>query len=641
MFARARGCRRAYYSPAMEAARPRTRGRRLRRGTVERPLNTRLVRVGFLVVVPAILALLFSISSTGTLPRSSLDPLFDGENAAAIADTLSTQYPSRVPGSEGARDAAFWYQETVSTLGLSTEEDMWTEDLADLGKVALRNIVTIVPGRSDETIVVVAHRDNAGTDEPLGDNASGTAALVELARGFAPQETGPAPEPNRTLVLVSTDGGSFGGAGAAHFAATSPLAQSAIAVVVLDDLGGRGRPRIAIAGDKPVSPARALVRTAAARVEEETGVEPTLAGAPTQLVDLGVPFATGEQGRFLDHEIAAVTLTTSDPDSPGGLVDRGVVGVQRLGQLGRATEALLSSLDQSVGNPFRTPDSLFLGDRAASGWTVRLVLILAVVPFALGLVDLLVRARRRALPFAPALRALRTRLGLMLFGGLLVWLGAQIGVFPTGADLPPAPFTSLLDSPPIAGLVLLAFTFAMAWLALRPRLVARARATSEERLTGLSVALGAVGLVAIGLALTRPYALVFVLPSLYAWLWLPLEGRAWRRIALFLAGLVGPVGGLAALSFELGVSIPGAALYAVGLVTVGYLPLWTALLILVWLAGAAQVGALALGRYGPYAGGVEPPPPGPVRRILRPPTRETGNGRAPRPRARPRRAARG
>jgi Peptidase family M28 len=603
----------------MEAARPRARGRRLRRGTVERPLNARLVRVGFAVVVPAFIAMLFSISTTGVLPRSSLEPLFDAENAAAIAGTFSIQYPSRVPGSEGARDAAFWYQETVSSLGLTTEEDVWTQDLADLGQVELRNVFSVVPGRSEETIVVVAHRDNAGTEQPLGDNASGTAALVELARGFAPQESGPDPLPNRTLVLVSTDAGSYGGAGAARFAETSPLAASAIAVVVLDGIGGRGRPRIAIAGDRPVSPARPLVRTAAARVEEQAGVAPELPGVPTQLIDLGLPFAGGEQGRFLDHEIAAVTLTTSEPGDPAiPAGDPGsAVGVERLGELGRATEALLSSLDASVGVAFRTPDSLFLGDRAASGWTIRLALVLGVVPFTLGLVDLLVRARRRRLPFAPALRALRTRLALMLFAGLLVWLGALAGIFPTGAALPLASFTSLLDNPPLAGLALLAFTFAMAWLALRPRLVRRTAPSSEERLAGLAVALAAVGVVAIALALASPYALVFILPSLYAWLWLPLEGRAWHRAALFALGLLGPVVGLLLLSAELGISAPGAALYLVGLVTVGYLPLGTALLMMAWTAGAAQVGALAFGRYGPYAGGAEPPPPGPVRRALR------------------------
>jgi hypothetical protein len=574
------------------------------------------VRVGFVLVVPAILACLFSVSTTGTLQRSSLEPLFDAANAATMIETLSTQYPSRVPGSEGAAGAALWYRETVAALGLSTEEDIWSEELADLGTVELRNVVTVVPGRSEETLVLVAHRDNAGADETLGDNASGTAALIELARGFAPQEAGPDPQPQRTLVLVSTDAGSYGGAGAARFAETSPLADSAIAAVVLDSIAGRGRPRIAIAADAPVSPARPLVRTAAARVEEQAGVAPLLPGVPTQLVDLGLPFAAHEQGRLLEHQIAAVTLTTTDPDDPEGSTEdpTRAVGVQRLGQLGRATEALLSSLDASVGASFRTPDSLFIGERAASGWTVRLVLVLAVVPFALGLVDLLVRGRRRRLPFAPALRAIRSRLGLMLVGGLLVWLGAISGVFPTGARLPLPPFTSLLDDPPLAGLALLACAFAAAWLIGRRRLIAVTEASSEERLAGLAVALGFVGIVAVVLALTKPYALVFVLPSLYAWLWLPLEGRLWQRALLFVLGLSGPVLGLVLLSDELGISAPGAALYVIGLVTVGYLPLETALLLLVWGAAAVQVGSLAFGRYGPYAGGAEPPPAGPLRR---------------------------
>ena len=313
-----------------------------------------------------------------------------------------------------------------------------------------------------------------------------------------------------------------------------------------------------------------------------------------------------------------MTLTTADPDDPAAAEDpTRAVGVQRLGQLGRAAEALLSSLDRSVGVAFRTPDSLFIGDRAASGWTVRLVLVLAVVPFALGLVDLLVRGRRRGLPFAPALRALRSRLGLMLFGGLLVWLGAMSGVFPTGAPLPLAPFVSLLDTPPLAGLALLACAFALAWLVARRRLLPLAAPSSEERLAGLAVALGVVGVVAIALAFTKPYGLVFVLPSLYAWLWLPLEGRLWQRALLFVLGLSGPVLGLVVLSDELGISVPGAAFYVIGLATVGYLPLGTALLLLVWGAAAAQVGALAFGRYGPYAGGAEPPPAGRMRSALR------------------------
>jgi peptidase M28-like protein len=570
-------------------------------------------------VAPALLALLFSISTTGTLPRSSLEPLFDGENAATLARSFSTQYPSRVPGSVGAAQAARWYEETIGALGLATEEDVWTENLADLGNIELRNVITVVPGRSEETIVVVAHRDNAGTGRPVGDNASGTAALIELARGFAPQEFGPDPRPQRTLVFVSSDGGSYGGAGAERFAATSALARDAIAVVVLDGLGGRGRPRLAIAGDEPVSPARALVRTAAARIQEQVGSAPSLPSIPTQLADFGMPFAYEEQGRFLGHGLAAVTLTTSapgNPATPAGAPDT-ELAVRTLGQLGDATEALLSSLDSSLGGAFRTPDSVFFADRAASGWAVRLTLVLAVVPFALGLVDLIVRGRRRGLPFRPALRALRTRLVVALFAGLLVWIGALGGVFPTGAALPLSPFAESLDNPPIGGILFLAAALAVGWLVARPRLVPSRPTTAEERLAGLATALACVAVVAVVLAAAKPYALAFVLPSLYAWLWLPIERRLWQRVAMFVVGLAGPVLGLVLLANELGLSIPRTALYAVGLVTVGYVPLSSALLGLVWLAVAAQVAAIAFGRYAPYANGAEPSPPGAIRSLVR------------------------
>jgi hypothetical protein len=594
----------------MEAARPRTRGRRLRHGTVERPLNARLVRVGFLVVIPAFLAFLFSISTTGALQRYPLDPLFDGESAATFAETLAVDYPSRVPGSEGAAEAAGWYRETIASLGLRTEEDVWTADLADLGTVELRNVVSIVPGRSEQAIVLVAHRDNAGAEQVQGENASGTATLIELARGFAAQDVGPDPLPEHTLVLVSTDAGAYGGAGAARFVAESPHAADAIAVIVLDDLG-RGRPRLAIAGDDPVSPARTLVRTAAARLTEEVGAEPTLPSIPTQLVDLGVPFALDEQGRFLGGGLSALTVTTA-----GGSGNNLIPEVGRLGQLGRATEALVSSLDRSVGGAFRTPDSIFFADRAASGWTARLTLVLAVVPFSLGVVDLIVRGRRRELPFAPALRAQRTRLGIWAFAALLVWIGAQARILPTGEALPLPPYAEFFETRPLFGGLVLGGAFVLGWLVMRRQLVPVVPAAPDERLAGFVVALAVLGAVAVGLAVFQPYALVFVLPSLYAWLWLPLEGRFTARVILLLVGLAGPVFGLVVLGRELGLSVPDAALYVVGLFTVGYLPLGSALLGLAWAAAATQIAALALGRYAPYAGGLARPPVGPLRRSL-------------------------
>jgi hypothetical protein len=576
------------------------------------------VRVSSLIVVPALLALLFSVSATGTLPRPPLEPLFDQDTAAGLASDLTSQFPSRVPGTQGDVDAALWFKESISAFGLEVGEDVWTEDIPELGRVELRNVVAVVPGRSDLAIVLVAHRDNAGVTRPYGDNASGTAALIELARGFAPRGATETPRPQRTLVLVSTDAGAYGGAGAARFATQSPYADAAFAAVVLDGIAGGGHARVAIAGDEPRSPAPALVRTALTRVEEQTGSEPYLAGIPTQLVDLGVPFAYAEQGRLLASSIAAVTLTTEERGEPALPVGdpAGGLALDQLGDMGRATEVLVGSIDSSVSAAFRTPDSVFLRDRVASGWTVRLTLLIAVVPFALGALDLLVRTHRRRLQLAPAVRALRTRIVFWLYAGFLLWLAGVAGILPTGAALPLPTYSSLVTDWPVAGLGLVVIALVIGWLVLRRRLTYSERATAEERLAGYSVALAWLAVVAFVIGIVKPYALVFVLPSLYAWLWLPLRARSWARAALFAAGFAGPVTGLVILASQLDLGLLDTVLYVLGLATVGYVSIGSVLLALAWAAAAGQLGALAFGRYAPYAGGAEPPPAGLVRTAL-------------------------
>jgi len=200
---------------------------------------------------------------------------------------------------------------------------------------------------------------------------------------------------------------------------------------------------------------------------------------------------------------------------------------------------------------------------------MRLTLVLCVVPFALGVVDLLVRCRRRALPLAPAFRALRTRLLLWVFAGLLVGVGLLAGVFPTGADLPLPPYTTLVTDAPVAGLALLAIVFGLGWLVGRRRLIPVRSPDTNEELAGLTAALAGLGSLAIVLALAKPYGLVFVLPSLYAWMWLPLRSRLWQRSLVFGVGLAGPLLGLLLLSRQLDLGPVDAQLYVVGLLAAG------------------------------------------------------------------------
>lgn len=142
---------------------------------------------------------------------------------------------------------------------------------------------------------------------------------------------------------------------------------------------------------------------------------------------------------------------------------------------------------------------------------------------------------------------------------------------------------------------------AAAWLVAREGLIPRRPATKEETLAGQAVALLALGLVALVVVATNPFTAIYLLPSLYAWLWLPQaqDSAPIARAGLLLLGFAGPL--MLLLSFDarlgLGVETPW---YLLSLVAVGYVP-WIAVgLGVAWLAVAGQLTAVAAGRYAPY-----------------------------------------
>ena len=107
------------------------------------------------------------------------------------------------------------------------------------GRVELQNLVAEAVGRSPRTIVVMAHRDNDGRGPGANDNASGTAMLIQLARAYGVPPGLPSGQlrPNHTILFVSTDGGAYGGVGAAWFAAHSPFRNDVAGVINLDTVG--------------------------------------------------------------------------------------------------------------------------------------------------------------------------------------------------------------------------------------------------------------------------------------------------------------------------------------------------------------------------------------------------------------------
>ena len=579
----------------------RRRGSRRRPSAARRGADARLVRNTALVLLAPLLLLMFTTSRPGPLPAAALPPAFAAASALQLTTELARDYPNRVPGSAGAARATGWYREQVALYGLDVAEDRWREDVPGLGETELVNLVTVVPGVKDDVIVLVAHRDNKGASGGANDNASGTAAPVELLRGYAVTGTlARRLQPAHTLVFLSSDGGAYGALGARHFATRSPLARRAVAVLSLDGIAGRARPRLELAGAASRSPAPSLVRTATVRVGEQVGEEPARPGLLTQLVDLALPFGYGEQGPFLVAGRSALRLTTA-PDASAGDDDRpDTVSGQRLGQLGRAVEATLSSLDGAIQLSGRAASFLYLGDRVVRGWAVELLLLTALLPFAVAVLDLVVRALRRGLRLAPAGRRLLGRVGFWLALGGLVFAAALAGVFPLSGPEPPVADAPPVDPAPAPGLLLLLVAMAGIWLALRRR---RTKEPPVDPLAGYTVAFATLAAVAVVVAAVSPFALLFLLPSLYAWLWLPsLRGRSgWVADAVFGLGLLGPVLCLVVVAQQLGLGAR-APLYVVGLATTGTVPWLLAICALIWAAVATQIAALvASGRDAPVS----------------------------------------
>ncbi len=235
-----RGRRAARIALAMAMARTPARRRRARRGSLERPVNARLYRASLLVLALPLLILAFSVTRPGALPAPLLPPNFDGSVTRQLATDFSTHFPDRAPGGPGSLRAGQWFRDQLAPYGLPVSSDTWVAHVPGLGEVRLRNLWAVARGQSADAIVVMAHRDDIGTGPGANDDASGTAALVELARGYAQAGT-PAAERVRsahTVVFLSTDGGSFGGLGALRFAERAPF--HVVATINLAAIGGRG-----------------------------------------------------------------------------------------------------------------------------------------------------------------------------------------------------------------------------------------------------------------------------------------------------------------------------------------------------------------------------------------------------------------
>jgi hypothetical protein len=244
-------------------------------------------------------------------------------------------------------------------------------------------------------------------------------------------------------------------------------------------------------------------------------------------------------------------------------------------------------------------------------------LLAAVLPAFVVIVDLFARCRRRGISLGPALRALRLRCAYWIAALLFFELLNAAGAFPHGTARPVSLETSAAQNWPVATLILFGVVLAGGWLAVRERLLPHGALEAEEDVAGHTAALLGLLLVTLLVLALNRYALLLVLPSLHAWIWLPQirDRPRWIRIAVFFAGLAGPLWLLHAFSTRLGLGFD-TPWYLMELAVVHLVSFPFLLVGACWVAVAAQLVALTTGRYAPVPARRRGSPPTALRRSV-------------------------
>jgi hypothetical protein len=472
-------------------------------------LDLRLYRAAFLPAVLAVIVAAFVLESREPpIVGSTLAPdAFDGRRAISELDLLSSAFPDRRPG--GADDGRL-AATVAAQLRAGGEFDVSTRrfdaQTAD-GERSLTTVVGVRQGLDPRRIVVMAHRDalQRGSRAQL----SGTAALLELARVFRAGRS-----LRRTLVLVSTSGGSAGLAGAREFA--KHPGGPVDAVLVLGDMAGvRTRKPLVVpfSNGLGVAPPR-LAETARLALRTEAGLRSGGYRLPGRIARLAFPLTLSEQGELNDRGSPAVLLSASGERGPGGEEE---VSRRRLQSFGRAALRTVTAIDSASPIPRPTAD-LGVQTKILPGWAVRLVTGLLILPALVAAVDGFARVRRRRQPVRMWLRWTITGAIPFVLAALLVWLLRILGLIPApGAPVPPGAVP--VDAAAIATMAGAAVVMALGWFVVRPAVLRLMGVRGRPEMGGAGAAVALLTVAVVSAAwLANPYAAALLLPALHVWL---------------------------------------------------------------------------------------------------------------------------
>jgi hypothetical protein len=575
----------------------------------------RIYRAAFVPLLFVLVIAGFSLAGRPGPMGSTLAPdAFDGTRAFAGLQALAERYPDRRPGSPGDNRLAAYIAQALRGLGgpptAGTPASLGVPSNAAGGGFQVstrqvraptidgaRTLTTVIAERPGSTgskpIAILAHRDAVvrGSVAEL----SGTAALLELARVFSQSAT------RRTIVLVSTSGGSGGDAGAADFArhGTHPLD----AAIVLGDLAGEiaRKPLVLPFSEVPGAAPESLQRTLDAAISLEVGVAPGAPGGAVQLAHLALPLATGEEAPLNGAGIPSVLVQVSGERGP---TSGERVAQARLLNFGRAVLSATYALDEGPDVAQGAAPRLSLGRKLLPGWAIRLLVLALLLPPLFVSIDALARLRRRREPILRwVVWALSGSLPFLMCALFAILLGALGIVAAPAAQVPAASLSAIASAPGAVASVTLVLVLALlAWPALVRRLSLPVRPSTD----GAAVAVMLVLLAAALLVwLFNPFACLLLVPATHLWLLAVEVGRRppahARGAALFaiLTGVLPLVLLLVLYARELGLGPGGLAENAVLALAGGQSGPLGALLWSAALGCLLAVLALALSRPSP------------------------------------------
>jgi hypothetical protein len=493
-------------------------------------LDARIYRAALVPVLLAVIVCAFSLEDQPSPVGTTLAPdAFSGARATRELDALASAYPRRRPGGDADAALARRLADTFRGMGAAYEVSTpsFSGETID-GKRTLTTVLARQVGEPGPELVVVAHRDAAGTGARA--ELSGTAAMLELARIVAGGRL------RRTVTFVSTSGGSGGGAGARDLA--KRLSGNPIdAVLVLGDLGSRDPRRpltVSWSEGSRFGPLR-LKRTVDQAVRNEVATDPGGPGFVTQWTRLAFPGTVSEQGPLIARGLPAVLLSASGERPPAADTP---VDENRVEAYGRAALRSLVALDEGPALEAVPSREIVTLRKVLPPWAVRLLIGTLLLAPLLVTIDGFARARRRHHPVAPWLGWIAAAAAPFALAAALATVLGITGLL-TATPPTPVPDGAIpIDSAGRAALIGTGLLFVVA-VAARP-LILRAtggRKGLEGPGAGAALLLSWCVLAAL-LWVLNPFAAAFMVPAAHLWLVLVApELRLRRGVALVLVAV--------------------------------------------------------------------------------------------------------